>query len=161
MIRQTDKITLRTENLLEYTKEEFGVLNPQFKLVDAAAFFADILPDFNNLASEKNIEIQLLQHDKEIYICGDPDMIESIFTNVVENSIKFTPREGRVSITLSKNDGFAEVTVDDTGPGIPEKYRDYVLNPFIRQKTSSDNPGFGLGLSLVKSMAPCVNIDYA
>jgi signal transduction histidine kinase/DNA-binding NarL/FixJ family response regulator len=152
MIRQTDRITFRTENLLEYTKEEFGILNPRFKLLDTAAFLNDIIPDFKSLAAEKNIEIQFHRQDQGIYVNGDPDMIESVFSNIVENSIKFTPGNGRVSITLSINNGFAEVRVDDTGPGIPEKFREYVLNPFIQQKNGSDNPGFGLGLSLVKSI---------
>jgi signal transduction histidine kinase/DNA-binding NarL/FixJ family response regulator len=152
MLRQTHRITLRVENLLEYARGEFGLLNPNFQQVAVNAFLTSITGELKPLAAEKNIQLIFHPIKPLIYIEIDPDMMESALVNIIENSIKFSPTEGRINIRYSHIEEMVEIMIDDTGPGIPENYREKVFNPFTRNNDSTDNPGIGLGLSLTRDI---------
>jgi len=75
-----------------------------------------------------------------------------VFINLLENAIKYTPVEGRVDIGIARKGDTAELTVDDSGPGLPPEERERVLDRFYRSG-ESQAPGSGLGLAIVKSIA--------
>jgi signal transduction histidine kinase len=88
-----------------------------------------------------------------IAILGHRQLLGQAMTNLMENALKFTPKTGRIAVTLARQGGHAVLTVADSGPGIPEGERERVLQRFVRLDKSRNRPGSGLGLSLVDAVA--------
>jgi two-component system OmpR family sensor kinase len=75
-----------------------------------------------------------------------------LLRNLLDNAVKYTPEEGRVDIGIAKLGDAVELSVDDSGPGLPEVERERVLDRFYRSG-EPQAPGSGLGLAIVKSIA--------
>lgn len=86
-------------------------------------------------------------------VSADPALLFEAISNLVDNALKFTPREGRVRVRLLVRDGGPRIEVVDNGPGVPEGEREAVLNRFYRSQRTRDLPGSGLGLSIVVAIA--------
>ena len=86
----------------------------------------------------------------EIY--ADRRMIDELLYNLIDNGINYNKNGGQVTVTLSETEGFCEITVSDTGIGIPKKYQERVFERFYRvdKSRSKKTGGTGLGLSIVK-----------
>lgn len=80
-------------------------------------------------------------------IAGDRDLLFQLFGNLLDNAVKFTPRRGRIAVTARPTAEGVEVTVADSGPGVPADERARVFERFYRAGKGGE--GFGLGLSLV------------
>ncbi len=85
-------------------------------------------------------------------ILADPSLIDDLLSNLVDNALKYTPPGGTVTVSTGQHNGRALLTVEDTGPGIPEADRERVRQRFVRLPNS---PGFGsgLGLAIVEEIA--------
>ncbi len=92
-----------------------------------------------------------------VVIIGDRDSWEQVMGNITQNIMRYTPPHSPVSVQLRKTtDGFtesAELTIDDSGPGIPSDLRERLFDRFARldDSRSSETGGFGLGMSIVKA----------
>ena len=103
------------------------------------------------MAEEKN-QTLTASIEPNIIIAGDRDLLLQAFANVLDNAVKYTPEHGSIQVTLSRADLKIEVTIADSGPGIPEAYRERALQRFFRMEHSRTTPGNGLGLSLVDAV---------
>jgi signal transduction histidine kinase len=85
---------------------------------------------------------------------GDPVRLGQVCDNLISNAIKFTPRGGSVTVSLSKSNKDAIITVRDTGMGIPASELDQLFSRFFRATTATRNavPGVGLGLTITKAI---------
>jgi signal transduction histidine kinase len=116
-----------------------------------------------SFAEEKNIAFNLLNKtgENEIYVYGDSYSINQIFTNLIENALKYT-HKGNVDIIIEKTeDGLICVKIIDTGIGINSEYLKKVFAPFSQEESgySRTYDGIGLGLALTKKYADFNNID--
>lgn len=94
------------------------------------------------------------QITRGLMILGDRDLIGQAIANLLDNAVKYTPPGGQISFTaLRSPDGLIDLTFTDTGPGIPESERGKVTRRFHRLDSARTQPGSGLGLSLVQSVA--------
>jgi signal transduction histidine kinase len=86
-------------------------------------------------------------------VYGDANLLRQLFTNLIDNAIKFTDR-GHVDVRLSARNGTAEVDVVDTGTGIDAESLERIFDRFYRTDKSRDRavPGTGLGLAIVRSI---------
>jgi PAS domain S-box-containing protein len=87
-------------------------------------------------------------------VSGDPNRLQQIFWNLLTNAVKFTPRGGRVSVKISRADSNVEVSVTDTGEGIPPEFLPLVFDRFRQADatTTRRHGGLGLGLAIVKQL---------
>ena len=85
---------------------------------------------------------------------GDSVLLGQACDNLISNAVKFTPRGGRVTVSLESRNACAVVTVRDTGIGIPESELDQLYARFFRASTATRNavPGVGLGLTITKAI---------
>src|SRR5207248_7965644 len=88
-----------------------------------------------------------------LVIEGNRSLIAQALANLVDNAIKYTPAGGKVRIRANATDDGVELSVADSGPGIPEADRTRVVERFVRLEASRSSPGTGLGLSLVAAVA--------
>jgi PAS domain S-box-containing protein len=101
----------------------------------------------------KGIRLQAVL-DSHATIVGDPDRLQQVAWNLLSNAIKFTPKGGRVLVTLRKAESYVELSVADTGSGIAADFLPHVFEPF-RQSDGTitrRSGGLGLGLSIVHSL---------
>ncbi|MHB8049799.1 MAG: sensor histidine kinase [Coriobacteriia bacterium] len=86
--------------------------------------------------------------ESPVSVLGDSDRIEQAITNLVGNAIKHGPPEGEIRIRVFARDGYANVAVEDDGPGIADEHHDTLFDRGVRG--SEDTPGLGLGLYIVR-----------
>ena len=102
-------------------------------------------------ARERAIDIGVV-HADDVSIQGHAEALRILVRNLLDNAIKYTPDEGRVDLEIRKKRDVVELSVDDSGPGIPHDQRERVLDRFYRIDGAQAS-GSGLGLAIVKSIA--------
>lgn len=122
---------------------------------------ADILVDLGELYEAAAEDAGLSFHveaPRGLTVLGDRGLISQALANLLDNAIKYSPPGGSVTLRLRRaSTGEREISVTDSGPGIPEADRERVLDRFVRLESSRSLPGAGLGLSLVKAVADIHN----
>jgi signal transduction histidine kinase len=153
-IEETGDILATFGAMLRLSEIEAGVRRAGFKPVDLAVVATDVMEFCEPLAEEKGIGLSSeMDRMGRSEIMGDPDLLFEAILNLVDNSIKFTPTGGKVTLRVVQNAGALDISVSDTGPGIPEAEREAVLRRFYRAEKSRHAPGSGLGLSFVAAVA--------
>jgi signal transduction histidine kinase len=121
--------------------------------IDIGQLVARTIEDFSPLASER--QVQVLQEDLAVHLVqADEGKLIRVMSNLISNAIKFTPRGGRVTLKVSQRPKFTEVSVSDTGEGIPEEERDRIFEKFyqVEKRRLGRKAGTGLGLPLCKKV---------
>ena len=122
--------------------------------LELAPVVAAALDSLVPAASAKGIRLQPILDPSAGTVSGDADRLQQVVWNLVSNAIKFTPQGGRVQVRLARADACAEITVEDTGPGIRPEVLPHVFELF-RQGDSSNtraHGGLGLGLAVVRHL---------
>lgn len=114
----------------------------------------DMCDFFQALAEQKNINL-VNGPLEETVVMGDKIRLQQLFTNLIDNAVKFTPEGGSIQIRLEKNMDFVQVKVMDTGIGIPKEEQENIFKRFYRvdKSRSKETGGVGLGLSIVEWIA--------
>lgn len=102
------------------------------------------------LAQDRHINIEL-EAPEQCMISGHEESLRVLVRNLLDNAIRYTPEQGRVSVTVASGDSGAELSIEDSGPGIAAEDRDRVFNRFYR-KDLNGQTGSGLGLAIVKNI---------
>lgn len=142
--------------LLRIARAEAGV-QQSFVDLDLRAIAEDVADLYDALAEEKGLTF-VTRFEEGLTARGDPNLVAQALANVVDNAIKYTP-EGSVTLALTSLDGRPAFVVADTGPGIPDQFKDKVLERLFRLEQSRTSPGSGLGLSLAAAVARSHNIE--
>jgi signal transduction histidine kinase len=105
-------------------------------------------------AETKNIRLRTTLDSKPLVVAGDAWRLQQIFSNLLSNSIKFTPDKGNVEIILTRNDCLARIEVIDSGIGISREFLPYVFERFRQSEitAASKDGGLGLGLTIVRHL---------
>ncbi len=141
-------------DILDFSKMDAGQMKVEKIPFDLSALLQEIVSSFSELAKEKNLAVEL-EIDKKLsgkYIIGDPYRIRQIIYNLISNAIKFTD-EGYVKIAALLIDGGKyQLTVSDSGCGIPEDQLETVFDKFNQADSSTTRKygGTGLGLAIVR-----------
>jgi signal transduction histidine kinase len=116
-----------------------------------SSLLTEVVSDMKVLAGQKGIRINL-SGEGEISLEADEKQLKKVFVNLLDNAIKYTPSGGAISIGCSHDQSSVKVRISDTGQGIPENELGNIFNRFYRVDKSRSSPGFGLGLSIAKSL---------
>ena len=119
--------------------------------VDLTALAQETIEQMNLLAEEKQISLNR-PSGPPVVVAGDRDRLKQVLVNLIDNSIKYTPNGGRVSVETGKDAEFGFVTVEDSGIGIDPGHHDRVFDRFYRVTPDRGDMGAGLGLAIVKSI---------
>jgi signal transduction histidine kinase len=105
-------------------------------------------------AANAGVELTVEVPPSEVIVLADAQRLGQVFDNLISNAIKFTPRDGKVSLDVAAVGAKAVITISDTGMGIPEVELDQLFERFFRASTAirAAVPGVGLGLSITKAI---------
>jgi signal transduction histidine kinase len=153
-IEKLDFITRMVNDLIllsKFDSNEAGLEMTQVKLNELLVNLWEL---FKVLADQKEVEFSLGEIE-ETDVLGDRTRLQQLFTNLIDNAIKFTPSGGHVDMALKKDGGFAMVSIRDTGIGIPEEEFEHIFERFYRldKSRARESGGTGLGLSICQWIA--------
>ncbi|WP_350914868.1 HAMP domain-containing sensor histidine kinase [Providencia huaxiensis] len=136
-------------DLARLETEDF-LLNKE--LIDLPVLISHLISSHIPYAINKNIDVEL-QSPKSFYILTDKLALSNIFTNLIENAIKYCPEEGKIKVVLKDLTPFGgTISVQDNGRGIPEESRQLIFSRFYRVPGTMET-GSGLGLSIAQNLA--------
>jgi two-component system OmpR family sensor kinase len=147
-----DRATRLVEQLLVLARQEASAAGgASTRPVQLAELARRTVADLAGAAQAKGVDLGL-QHADTASANGQPDALQILLRNLVENAVKYTPGGGTVDIAVRTEKGAVTLSVEDSGPGIPPHERERVFDRFYRV-AGSDAAGSGLGLAIVKSIA--------
>jgi signal transduction histidine kinase len=155
--KETERLSQLITDLLDLTRLESQerVENPV--PVDVRSILMAVLARMRRVARKKNITLQWKRFGRaaEYTVHGDETQLTSMFSNLVDNAVKYTPPGGRVEVTGGSEGAEIVVRVSDSGIGIPEAKLPRIFERFYRvdKARSKETGGTGLGLSIVKHVA--------
>jgi len=124
-----------------------------FKRTDVGDITDELAELYQPVCEEKHLAFQY-SHEPDLFVLADKDLIAQAMANLVDNAVKYTPRGGAVRLRAIRGlAGDIELSVTDSGPGIPPIDRERVVERFVRLEQSRSEPGSGLGLSLAAAVA--------
>jgi signal transduction histidine kinase/DNA-binding response OmpR family regulator len=141
-------------DILDVARIINGKLRLQIESVDLVAVLGDAVDTLRPTAEARGVELAWRAPDREVHMNGDAARLLQIAWNLVSNAVKFTPKGGRVAVSLECGGERVRVLVADSGLGIPPDFLPYVFERF-RQGEAGKNrvhEGLGLGLAIVKHL---------
>jgi len=151
-LTDTNDLLTTFNALLRIARLETDQSRGSFRELDMATLILDVSELYEPLAHQRKQQI-VLGPMEAVRMAGDRDLLFQALANLLDNAIKYTPEGGRISISLNHKGDNAELTLGDTGPGVPIEAREKVFQRFFRLDESRSTPGNGLGLSLVAAVA--------
>jgi two-component system, sensor histidine kinase and response regulator len=146
------------QNLLEWATKSKNLNEFESERIDLSRLISDSMDSFKSSAFLKSIDFKL-NMDKQVYISGNTNMLQTIVRNLVSNAIKYTPKGEAISITTEKSGKRARLIVADTGQGIQPE----IINSLFKFESSTSvagtngEIGSGLGLVLCKELTSRMN----
>lgn len=141
------------QDLLELARMDAGTAEFKHQLVDLAGLIRSLVEKFTPQARQSQVDLRS-ELGPSITTTGDEDRLVQAFTNLVDNALKFTPAYGEVVIRAGKAAGQVEVSVSDSGPGVPLEDLPFIFDRFYQtdKSRSRERCGSGLGLSIANEI---------
>ncbi|MFJ7746023.1 ATP-binding protein [Peribacillus sp. NPDC097295] len=142
-------------DLLDLARLESGKMNLSYELISISPYLKRITSKFQGLARDKGITITTHLQDDGITWNFDPDRIEQVLTNLIDNAIRHTPAGGKIDVQQRMSDRRGLIIdVTDSGSGIPEEDLQFVFERFYKadKARTRGRSGTGLGLAIVKNI---------
>jgi len=150
---ETERMNRMVVDLLELARLESGLAEMKHESVDLLAIIKDQISHLSPQLQAKEIElIQELSLLKPII--GDGDRLARVFSNILDNAVKFSPSKSQIRIRASMKDNEIIISIQDNGPGIPPQDIGYIFDRFyqVDKTRSSAQRGTGLGLAICKEI---------
>ncbi|MDR2917175.1 MAG: response regulator [Tannerella sp.] len=148
--RNSTNLSRLIEQLLEFRKIQNNILRLDLEETDMVDFVKEIYSGFQEIASQKHIDYLFSANRDSFFMYIDRKKVDKILYNLLSNAFKFTPKEGRIELSIDINPEHkkCKISIKDNGIGIPKEKQHLLFNRFMQLNFSS--AGSGVGLSLVK-----------
>lgn len=151
MKRNADSALNMIRDLLDMERLAEGKLHLNLARHDVGAIVREAVENVIHVAAAKNILLRALEAPSQIYADCDRERILQILSNLIGNALKFTPGGGSIVVRTLIKDKEVEVSVADTGPGVPVEKQEKIFERFAQLGTK-DRQGLGLGLYISKML---------
>ena len=147
-----DGIVAIFQALLRIAEIEAGARRSAFAAVDVSDLLNDLGELYDAVAEDAG-QTLTVEIPPNLRVYGDREMIQQAVANLLDNALKFSPAGGAIKLAASVVGNQLDITVADSGPGIPTDERDQAVERFFRGEQARSTPGSGLGLALVQAVA--------
>jgi signal transduction histidine kinase len=153
-IERFDHLNRMVNDLILLSKSDSSQVELNLAPLRLDLLVQDVANLFQVLAEQKNIGLNI-DSRREMTVMGDKMRLQQLFTNLIDNAVKFTPDGGSIRILAERDGDFAKVEVADTGMGIPKEEQENIFKRFYRvdKSRSKEIGGVGLGLSIAEWIA--------
>ena len=151
IVRATERMHRLIRDLLDLARADGGRLLVRPAPVEAEDLVQDAVDAHASLAAAKGITLRPAMDPPSVRVPADRERIAQVFSNLIDNALKFAPRGGRVTVGASRESESVRFTVEDTGPGISAEDRSHVFDRFW-QAGNARRRGTGLGLSIARAI---------
>ncbi|EEH98082.1 hypothetical protein CSBG_01708 [Clostridium sp. 7_2_43FAA] len=147
------------DNIIDASRINKGNYEANFNNINIVELVEKITNSITPYVEIKNIMVIFDTNIEELIIKCDVYMVERIILNLLSNAIKFTPKNGKIIVSVNDKENEVEIRVRDTGIGIPKEMKDKIFNKFtqVDKSLNRSKEGSGIGLSLVKSLVDLLN----
>ncbi len=153
ILRNTDYLLDLTNNILDLSKLEAGLLKADYIQDDIINYLRVLCESFDSYAKYKNIQLQFDTSISHLKMDFDREKIRQLISNLISNAIKFTPADGQIWMDVNATHQQLMIHVKDTGVGIPKDELPHIFKRFHQTNTPQKNTiGSGIGLALVKEL---------
>jgi len=151
---ESNRLIRLVNSLLDLSKMEAGMMTYHFEQKNLAPLIDQAIKEIGPLVESKKINLEAKIMEGLPVIKMDSERILQVLRNIIGNAVKFTPDGGLVSVSARTVDQGMEVSVADTGPGIPPENLSTIFEKFqqVTTKGPSQNKGTGLGLAIAKQI---------
>jgi signal transduction histidine kinase len=152
--KEVDRLIRLSADLLFLARFDQGQEPRPLDQLNLSHLLEAIAEQVRPLAETKGLRL-IEEIPSDLFIQGNPDHLIRLFLNLLDNAIKYTPPLGQVAIRLQKKEPGVQVTISDTGPGIPVEHLPYVFQRFYRVEATRtrNSGGAGLGLAIADEIA--------
>ncbi|MBN2117913.1 MAG: hypothetical protein JW730_15155 [Anaerolineales bacterium] len=142
-------------DLLDLARLEAGTADLKMSPLDPGGLLRTIIEKFAPQAQKAEVSLQLDIPEDLLALTGDGDRLAQVFTNLVDNALRFTPARGQVTLSARNAGAEMEISITDTGEGVPQEALPYLFDRFYqadRSRAGGEERGAGLGLAIVKEI---------
>jgi NtrC-family two-component system sensor histidine kinase KinB len=148
----TERLLRILNNLLDLARLEEGTAGLQRERVFPAELVQRVMDELADKVAAKGLKLKSNVQPDLPAVLVDRQRIDHVFTNLITNAVKHSPRGGEIVVGAARtDDNGVEFYVTDQGPGVPDEYRTLIFDRFFRVPGQT-NPGAGLGLSIAKEI---------
>ena len=148
--RQIKQITRLVEDLSDTARIAAGDVHLRSARIDLARQLRELSTAWEAIAHDQHKSFTSQLPQQPVPVLGDVDRLQQIFSNLVGNAFKYTPPSGAVMLTAVSDEGWAVITVEDEGEGIPQERLPRIFELF--QRATSTGSGLGVGLAVVHAL---------
>lgn len=150
-LSETNRLNVLTNNILLAAQMEEKNFQRENEEINLTSLVNAVVADYKNRNPNRQIQSSA---NEELFIEGDSLLMEIALSNLIDNSLKYSPKESPVYVDLINGDGFIQLKVSDEGPGIPEEEKEKIFQKFYRSGSefTRKTKGTGLGLYLTKKI---------
>ncbi|MGN0657230.1 MAG: ATP-binding protein [Ruminiclostridium sp.] len=146
IISEVERLTCLSKDILELCKLDSTTIIEKKERFSPAVQLRTVILDFQLLWVEKELEI--IPELEEFEITSNEALLFRVWQNIIGNAIKFTERNGRISVSLTRADDSLVCKIADNGVGISDEEKEHIFTPFYSGNRFRNKDGSGLGLSL-------------
>ena len=154
LLQQTQVITTLVDDLRELAHAEADQLQLDLQPIEIAKLLDETVQSYQPAAAEKNIALELALLGKLPTLQIDAARMQQVIINLLSNAIRYTPEDGKISVSAEQTADHVEIRVRDNGAGIEPESLPYIFDRFYRtdKARARNKGGTGLGLAIVKAL---------
>jgi signal transduction histidine kinase len=154
MLSQSERLSRLVDQLLDLSRLESGELTLRREGVPLGPLVAEVLSEVEVVRSGREVRVEDQVSDDIPLVFADRERLHQVLFNLLDNAVRLTPPGGEVVVSARRVDGRCEVSVADTGPGIPAEHLPRLFERFYRvdPARARDDGGTGIGLAIARSV---------
>ncbi len=145
-LASTEDLVEMVSSLLDVSKMEAGEMKLNLTQCELLTIAREALAKVEPLKGDR--QLMLSGTDEPVTVMADAELIARVFQNLLGNALKFTPDDGRVTVSIEPSADAVRVLVQDTGPGIPPEYRERIFEKFGQVENPANRQRYSTGIGL-------------
>ena len=147
ILNETTRLSGLVEELLDFSRIQTGKMSYKNEKIDILAEVGEAVYAYQQIASKNDIILSYHEPESVSPVMGDPDRLEQVFINIIDNAIKYTSSGGAINVDVKEVEGCVQISVSDTGAGIPADKIDRIKEKFFKANNTVRGSGIGLAVA--------------